>query len=76
MCCGIFYVIYRFNIVSFRYFSHFLLVFVKIVLDTMPRLSRNFDDDEIMDFIDNYSSDNDVFLPDSDSEYSGSDTEV
>jgi len=51
-------------------------VFVKIVLDTMPRLSRNFDDDEIMDFIDNYSSDNDVFLPDSDSEYSGSDTEV
>jgi hypothetical protein len=50
---------------------------VKIVLDTMPRLSRNFDDDDgIMDFIDNYSSDSDVFLPDSDSEYSGSDIEV
>lgn len=29
-----------------------------------------------MDLIDNYSSDNDVFLLDSDSEYSGSDTEV
>ena len=29
-----------------------------------------------MDFIDHYSSDNDVFLPESDSEYSGSDTEV
>jgi translation elongation factor P/translation initiation factor 5A len=29
-----------------------------------------------MDLIDNYSSDNDVFLPDSDSEYSGSDIEV
>ena len=42
----------------------------------MPRLSRNFDDDGIVDFIDNYSSDNDVFLPDSDSEYSRSDNEV
>jgi hypothetical protein len=30
---------------------------MKIVLDTMPRLSRNFDDSEIMDFIDYYSSD-------------------
>jgi len=49
---------------------------VKIVLDAMPRLSRNIDDDGIMDLIDNYSSDNDVFLPDSDSEYSGSDIEV
>jgi len=51
-------------------------VFVRIVLGTILRLSRNFDDDEIMDLIDNYSSDNDVFLLDSDSEYSGSDTEV
>jgi len=71
-----FNVIYRFNIVYFHYISHFLLVFVRIVLGTISRLSRNFDDDEIMDLIDNYSNDNDVFLPDSDSEYSGSDIEV
>jgi len=49
---------------------------VKIVLGTIPMLSRNFDNDEIMDLIDNYNSDNDVFLPDSDSAYSGSDIEV
>jgi hypothetical protein len=49
---------------------------VKIVLDTMQSSSRNFDDNEIMDLIGNYSSDNDVFLLDSDSEYSGSDSEV
>ena len=71
-----FYVIYRFNTVYFHYISHFLLVFVRIVMGTISRLSRNFDDSEIVDLIDNYSSDNDVFLRDSDSEYSGSDIEV
>lgn len=45
-------------------------------MGTISRLSRNFDDSEIVDLIDNYSSDNDVFLRDSDSEYSGSDIEV
>ena len=36
---------------------------MKIVLDTMPRLSRNFDDSEIMDFIDYYSSDIEIWNP-------------
>jgi hypothetical protein len=42
----------------------------------MPGPSRNFHHYEVVDFSDNYISDSNLFLPDSDSDYSGNDIEV
>jgi hypothetical protein len=48
---------------------------VKIVLDSIPGPSRNFDDYEIVYFLDNYSSDSDLFLP-TETDYGVSETDI